>query len=522
MSKISLTIANSLSVPIKINILGGVADESSQNNADTLYEWDLSAETWNNVDTVTIQTRLSGQTSYQNLSTFVSTLTPEGVANALSSLNVGNFLTLGDVVYTYNSDIEFGQLTLTLSDIPDTEVLLMQAYDYFVPIGSTLRQEVYPSYTLFRNDWLSSFELLLQQTNASIVIQTYGFGATMPLFNNAPSASGAITMTAPSPKAGALQPIMSSDQGVSQGYTQNFTTSYTSAWMLFPSGDANEITQMSWSQMPSYVFYHGGTFFQSLASITHGNHEVRLSTSGMLDSLAALTTYVAYPYATLNYPSGWFFPNIAAPAIASITIDGPGVVPTQTLSNASDFTLSGNTPLNYFLLESLDNILLNPTLGLSSAAVKTFYAQFCNNAVLGANVNTLFSNNLPNASNVFNVGFSNSNVSWSDLSTPLELNGFQSIILNQIDLASFPPIQTMNYYENSTTAFLLNINLSGNNLSVATINQILIDLDATSGSKTSFSGTINLSGQTPAAPPSGAGITAKNNLIANGMTVITD
>jgi hypothetical protein len=521
MSTIALKLNNDLSVPVSINVLGGAADESNQNNADTFYEWDLSTETFLNVDTVLIQVRFSGQTLYQTLSTFISNLTVQGVADALSTFNVGNFLALNNIVYTYNSDIEFGQLSLTLSNVPNIENIIFDAYEYFVPAGTTLRSLVYPSLDDFRSDWLSSLELLLNQTNAGPLINLYGVGCLMPLFTSAPSVSGSITMTAPSPKAANLRPILSTSIGVSQGYILNFTTSDTNAWLLLPSGDASEITQINWSHTPYYVFYHSTSIFSALTTLTHSSSEVRLSTDGMLDTLTTLTDYNSYPYSGLTYPDTWVFPSINSAGINFITLDGPGVVPLQTLSTNSDFFLSA-IPLNRFLIESFDNILVNPTLGLSLPSIKTFFIQFSSNVVFGPNVNTLFDSNLPNASSSFNVGFSNSLVSWQDTTTPLQLNGFNSIILNQIDLSDFPPILTMNYFENSTTDFLLNLNLSGNNLLVATVNQILIDLDNTSTGKTSFSGTINLSGQIPPAAPTGLGITAKNNLIANGMTVITD
>lgn len=57
-----------------------------------------------------------------------------------------------------------------------------------------------------------------------------------------------------------------------------------------------------------------------------------------------------------------------------------------------------------------------------------------------------------------------------------------------------------------------------NNLNVAAINQLLQDLDTNGLSN----GYVNTSNQTPVAAPTGAGITAKNNLITKGWTVITD
>lgn len=59
---------------------------------------------------------------------------------------------------------------------------------------------------------------------------------------------------------------------------------------------------------------------------------------------------------------------------------------------------------------------------------------------------------------------------------------------------------------------------SNNHLTVSNVNAILIALD----SNGLLNGNLNLGGQTPAAAPSGAGITAKNNLISKGWTVLTD
>jgi hypothetical protein len=113
---------------------------------------------------------------------------------------------------------------------------------------------------------------------------------------------------------------------------------------------------------------------------------------------------------------------------------------------------------------------------------------------------------------------------WEDTTTPIIWNGFSLIKMNAVNMTAFPPILEMNHRQNLPPYqnFQITLNLSGNLLPVNNINSILVDLDNTSSGFSFFSGTINLSGQTPPAPPSGAGITAKNNLIANFMTVITD
>jgi hypothetical protein len=75
------------------------------------------------------------------------------------------------------------------------------------------------------------------------------------------------------------------------------------------------------------------------------------------------------------------------------------------------------------------------------------------------------------------------------------------------DLETLPPVASM----------VTNLNCSINKLSSSEVNAILILLDGYG----LLSGTFNSAGQTPAAPPTGSGITAKNNLIGKGWTVTT-
>lgn len=65
---------------------------------------------------------------------------------------------------------------------------------------------------------------------------------------------------------------------------------------------------------------------------------------------------------------------------------------------------------------------------------------------------------------------------------------------------------------------IIGLDLSGELFATAEVNSLLISLDALG----TFFGSVDLSGQTPAAPPSGAGITALNNLIAKGWITSVD
>ncbi len=70
----------------------------------------------------------------------------------------------------------------------------------------------------------------------------------------------------------------------------------------------------------------------------------------------------------------------------------------------------------------------------------------------------------------------------------------------------------------STNTLLINVRCQDNNLAISSVNDILTVLDSHGLSN----GTLIISNQSPSAPPSGAGLTAKANLIAKGWTVVTD
>jgi hypothetical protein len=529
MSTIALSVTNDLAVPISLNVLGGTSDENNQNNADTLYEWDLSAENWVNVDTIIIQSRLAGQTLYQNYSTSLTNLSVQGVALTLSTLNLGNFLSTGNIVYTYNRDIQFGDITLTLTNVPSVSAIMQQAYDYFVPAGSTLRQQVYPNNTDFANEWEPAFNLLLTQTNAGPTIEVYGIGCIMPLFTS--SNNSGYVVYGGTPKAPALRPILSQTSGTTQGYNLTWTGSSTNAILFFPSGDATEIANAAYWYSSGYLYYHAQSKWSALSDLRIEGHYVKLSGDGMFDSLTALNTFMCWPAVAQTYPTGWKFPSIDAPNVHTLYIDaisgGPAIIPTSTMTTSTDFVLSTSSSLRRFQCESLYNVYVNQTQPSSTTLQRQFFIQYSNYVVFGPNVNTYFANFSAsvNPTNTFNVGFTNNFVSWANLTTPLQIFGINSVVLIGNDLSAFPTISDINYYGNwAPLQWTGDLRLNSNNLSVATVNNILIQMDAAStGGYTVIGGYIALQGQLPSgAPPSGGGITAKNNLIAKGITVLTD
>jgi hypothetical protein len=524
MTKIALQLRNDLALPTSLNVLGGTQDNSNQNNADTLYEWDLSTENFLNVDTVIIQSRLLGQTLFRNTASFIGNLSIAGVVNVLTSLNQGNFLSVGNVIYTYNNEIEFGDLVLTLQGVPSTQSITEGAWVYFVKPNTALQTFVYPTDLSFTSEWFGAFELLISQTNAAIGITGFGLGCVMPLFVQPYANSGSVTFTVSSPKAADLQPILSTSAGVTQGYTLNWSPGEGNAMLFFPSGNCSEVTAMTIDNLAGRIFfYNGDDIFPNLASWNLTNHRARVTTDGNFDTLQSLTSVQLFNATTAGYAPGWTFPGINAPNLIEINLDGPGIVANQEFIDSADFLLSGSSNLKRFTIESLVNAIVEAPSSLVGP-IMIFFIKESEDIVLGQTVNTFYSTLGANAANVFDVGLTNTNVSWQTLAIPIEMNGFQQVILSGNDLASFPPIQIMNFFENTTpTSFEIDFRCANNQLNSATIDQILIDFDTmVNPSYTSVVGTLSLGGQTPPAPPGPAGDFARNSLITKGFTISTD
>ena len=523
MTKIALQVRNDLALPTSLNVLGGIQDNSNQNNADTLYEWDLSTENFLNVDTVIIQSRLLGQPLFRNTASFIGNLSIAGIVSVLTSLNQGNFLSIGNVVYTYNNEIEFGDLVLTLQGVPTTESITEQAYQYFVQPNTTLQTFVYPNQISFTSIWFSAYQLLISQTNAAIGIVGFGPGCVMPLFTQPYANSGSVVFSVSSPKAADLQPILSTSAGVTQGYTLNWSAGESNAMLFFPSGDCSEVTAMTIDNLQGNTFFYDDQIFPNLASWNLTNNRARVTTDGNFDTLNSLTNVQLYNAITAGYPPGWTFPGINAQSLVEINLDGPGIVANQQFINNTDFFLSGSSALKRFTIESLVNAIVDAPLS-SVGPIMIFFIKESEDIVLGQTVNNFYSSLAANAGNVFDVGATNTNVSWQSLAVPIEMNGFQQVRLDSNDLAAFPSIIIMNYFENTTpTSFEIDFRCSNNKLDTPTIDQILIDFDnMVTPSYTSVVGNLSLAAQTPPAPPSPAGVVAKNSLITKGFTISTD
>jgi hypothetical protein len=117
-------------------------------------------------------------------------------------------------------------------------------------------------------------------------------------------------------------------------------------------------------------------------------------------------------------------------------------------------------------------------------------------------------------------------MSLSGLSVvPISYLVLQDDKLPALDISGNPLLQQVFLGGNTLTNFSIASNtalklvqLQNNNLPTSSVNAILVSLDNAG----LHNGSVNLSHQSPSAPPSGAGVTAVSSLIAKGWTVQTD
>ncbi len=244
--------------------------------------------------------------------------------------------------------------------------------------------------------------------------------------------------------------------------------------------------------------------------------------------------------------------------IIGVSNNGCSSFSTPALIKGGDFTFGTSAPIsiNISSLTTLTGILnFNTVSGFTSYTVPSL--QTCRELyVLSSSFTSMSFPNLQIASSYFKF---DSNANLTSISAPNLVTTGSFVISNNSALPalSFPSVQhvsivmitpnpvlasidfpvlhdanTMNLSLNpqltsishpnivSLPANLSTYKANGCKLPVSNINSILVVLQSVT--YTGTGGTINLSGQTPTAPPSGVGLTAKTALIAAGRTVTTD
>ena len=530
LSGISLKVTNTSNKQVKLNVLGGAADSSAQNGANTIYEWNLASETYANVNQVTIYAKTQGSANFLPYTTFLGDFTPQGVADALSSLNLGFFLVTGAVVYTYNSQIVFG--TLELGGNPfDFNTFMIGAYAFFDPIN------YFGNQAAFNNAFSTAFQNALNQIPSALgAYEAFGYGVFLPLqYDGLLNASGASLIFTPSaPKTAGLQPIYIDDSLVQQqGYTITPSTTESNGIVVYPSGDASEIVSIALTKMSIANVYMDPVVYANLVAYSSQSQTTGMTINGNFDDLPALVSFDISPNASINYGSGNTQPNLnlTATTLRNINLDSfSGTAPTTTFTNPIDLQFGASAQLDQITLESFNNVIFDFNFVLLTTASRILVQGNNSDIVLASNFNSFYNSKSE-------VGFSETprlrffdvlgtnGVTFQDYASPLQLNGWEIVTFDNCKLNNFPLIGTMNQYQNAAgSIYRQRLNLPNNNLPVSVVNQILVDMDnASNGFTTYLAGSlIVLSGQTPPAPPSGAGATAKTNLIGKGFSVITD
>jgi hypothetical protein len=140
-----------------------------------------------------------------------------------------------------------------------------------------------------------------------------------------------------------------------------------------------------------------------------------------------------------------------------------------------------------------------------------------------SNLHTIVLFDFPNLQSITNVnvgGGGGSNVGTVEIANCPAFNDLDSsntwkpvgLFLNNLPSLTYASLPTMDW------SIANNISFQGCSFSVADVNQIFQDIDAAGTSNHS----LNMSGQIPAATPTGAGATAKANLISRGWFVLSD
>lgn len=138
---ISIQVNNSLDRKATVTLLGGTQDPSNgQANAKTLYEWDLSAESFSNTTVVEIQASTVTNPeviSYRAVNQDGEIRSLRTVVSLLNTLNLGTFNLDGTTIFILDDINIFGNLSVQISQDFDIDTFVQSGYNYFDPESKT-------------------------------------------------------------------------------------------------------------------------------------------------------------------------------------------------------------------------------------------------------------------------------------------------------------------------------------------------------------------------------------------------
>jgi uncharacterized delta-60 repeat protein len=113
---ISLNIQNNRDYPQQINVMGNPANLLDTANATTEFRYDVTTFTFTNENSVSIQYKLNGASSFNTFTGILPSKTLQGVVIVLNTLQIGYFNTytqLGSTyISTYNNNYTFGAINI--------------------------------------------------------------------------------------------------------------------------------------------------------------------------------------------------------------------------------------------------------------------------------------------------------------------------------------------------------------------------------------------------------------------------
>jgi hypothetical protein len=138
---ISIQVNNSLDRKATVTLLGGTQDPSNgQANAKTLYEWDLSAESFSNTTVVEIEASTVANPeviSFRAVNQDGEITSLETVVSLLNTLNLGTFNLDGTTIFILDDINVFGGLSVRISQDFDIDTFVESGYNYFDPESKT-------------------------------------------------------------------------------------------------------------------------------------------------------------------------------------------------------------------------------------------------------------------------------------------------------------------------------------------------------------------------------------------------
>lgn len=148
-TSVTLNIQSNVNYPFTINVLGNPSNLLDTSNAKTEYRWNITALTFTNEDSLTLQYKVNGASSFSNYTSNLNSANIQAVINALNGLGIGYFnsyVSGGQTfISTYNDQYTFGQLNIysTLPSLSYNVVLttagtLVVIRDYANPTNNPL------------------------------------------------------------------------------------------------------------------------------------------------------------------------------------------------------------------------------------------------------------------------------------------------------------------------------------------------------------------------------------------------